>query len=175
MPEKMCGQGVSSPFKKLPIKRLTKTAKLPTKGSKYAAGYDLYADAEEEIHIAPMSKKVVSTGISMAIPEGYAGFIYPRSSSHKVDADLANVVGIIDSDYRGEIKLVIRNTSKNKVLVVDGDKPLFQIVISLAQHFDIDVVDELDETERGDGGFGSSDGGEHQSSLIKQPKYVSKR
>lgn len=138
------------------IKRLSDTAKLPTRGSSEAAGYDLYADLQETTMVNPETTIKVNTGIAIAIPEGYFGAIYARSGlATKQGLAPANKVGIIDSDYRGPIIVALFNQSSVPQLIHPGDR-IAQLVIQPYATVDLEEVDELDETERGDGGFGSS-------------------
>lgn len=133
------------------IRPLTDTAHVPQKGTKGSAGYDLYAD--EDAEITPWSRQLVSTGISSAIPEGHYGRILSRSSlalKHSIDIG----AGVIDSDYRGEIKVLLINSSNEPYRVSQGDR-IAQMVIQKVESPHIITVDVLDETER-KGGFGST-------------------
>lgn len=143
------------------IKKLNKHAKLPTYGSECAAGADLYALVHNDnnmVTIQPGATEFIGTGIAMEIPEGYVGLIYARSGlSCKYGLAPANKVGVIDSDYRGEIMVALHNHSDEAKVVTSTDR-IAQIVIQPVQQFKfVDVEsDELDGTERGEGGFGSS-------------------
>lgn len=138
------------------IKRLTDTARLPTKGSDGAVGYDLYADSDKEITIYPHTSEMIYSGIAMEIPEGYGGFIYPRSGlSTKQGIRLANCVGVIDSDYRGEIGLPMHNDS-DKIRVIKPFERVAQIVIHKCENIIFTESYNLSITKRGDGGFGST-------------------
>lgn len=140
----------------VPIKKLSDTAIIPTRGSKYAAGYDLYADIKEAIQINPGDTLKVSSGIAIAIPEGCFGGIYPRSGlATKQGLAPANKVGVIDSDYRGPIIVALYNHSNIPQIIHPGDR-IAQLIIQPYWQFDWDEVDELNETERGEGGFGST-------------------
>ena len=140
----------------VPIKKLSDTAIIPTRGSKYAAGYDLYADIKEAIQINPGDTFKVSSGIAIAIPEGCFGGIYPRSSlATKQGLAPANKVGVIDSDYRGPIIVALYNHSNIPQIIHPGDR-IAQLIIQPYWQFDWDEVDELSTTDRGEGGFGSS-------------------
>ena len=137
------------------IKKLKDNAVVPTRGSKYAAGADLYS-AENDLYIEDRQTVMIGTGIAMEIPEGYVGLVYARSGlACKEGLAPANKVGVIDSDYRGEIKVALYNQSGQKKLVKKGER-IAQIVIApfLAPGFT--EVNELDETDRGEGGFGST-------------------
>ena len=142
---------------KVKIKKLSENATLPSRGSEYAAGYDLYAD---EAITVPSHKTVkVHTGIAMAIPEGYFGAIYARSGlATKQGLRPANCVAVIDADYRGEILVPLHNdgidTSYAKV--INKGERIAQIVIQPYLAVEWDEVGELPETGRGEGGFGST-------------------
>ena len=137
-------------------KKLTATATTPTRGSKYAAGLDLYADISEEIIIYPGTREKIGTGIAMQIPNGYSGYIFPRSGkADKEGIRLSNCVGVIDSDYRGEIKVSLTCDDKDPQKVKPQER-IGQIVILKHEMEGLEEVEELDDTERGEGGFGSS-------------------
>jgi len=138
------------------IKKLNEKAKVPTYGSKSAAGADLYACIEGEIAIAPQETKLIHTGIAMEIPEGLVGLIYARSGlASKKGLAPANKVGVIDSDYRGEIMVALHNHGSEPQTISDGER-IAQIVFAPYYAADFNVVDELNDTARGDGGFGST-------------------
>lgn len=138
------------------IKKLNEKAKVPTYGSKSAAGADLYACIEGEISIAPQETKLIHTGIAMEIPEGLVGLIYARSGlASKKGLAPANKVGVIDSDYRGEIMVALHNHGSEPQTISDGER-IAQIVFAPYYAADFNVVDELNDTARGDGGFGST-------------------
>ena len=138
------------------IKKLTETAVIPTRGSNQAAGYDLYADLENAIEVKPHETVKIHTGISMAVPEGYFGAIFARSGlSTKKGLRPANCTGVVDSDYRGPVIVALHNDSEVAQLVEPGER-IAQMVVMPYLAVDFDVVDELDETERGEGGFGST-------------------
>lgn len=128
----------------------------PNYATKGSAGIDLYCANEEDIIIGPNETKKIDTGLSLAIPEGYFGTVYPRSSTGvKKKLMLANTIGVIDSDYRGEIMVFFYNYGVQPQTIKKGDR-LAQIVIQPYQQFEIELVDQLDETDRGEGGFGST-------------------
>lgn len=127
------------------IKRLKPGIILPTKATNGSAGYDLYSP--RNIITSYLNK--VEMGFALEIPEGYAGFIYPRSGN---SIELKNTVGVIDSDYRGEVKLVLAN---QLVDYVKGDR-IAQLIIAPVLNFEWEEVHELSETTRGTGGFGST-------------------
>lgn len=139
------------------IKLLTEEAKIPTQGSKGAAGRDLYARLQgNTLMIQPHKNYMVQTGLAMAIPEGWVGLVFIRSGiASKKYLRLANSVGVIDSDYRGEIKLCIHNDSDCTQIIEDGEK-IAQIVFVKYKDVVFYPVKDLDDTERGDGGFGST-------------------
>lgn len=138
------------------LKKLSDTAKIPERGSAFAAGYDLFADLTESVEIAPHETLLIGTGISVAIPEGYFGGIFARSGlSMKEGLRPANCVGVVDSDYRGEIKVSLHNDSETK-RVVEPLQKIAQLVVVPFLSVDFVETEELDETLRGDGGFGST-------------------
>ncbi len=141
---------------KLKIKKLKPTAKLPTYGTVYAAGADLYADEENDLIIMPHSTNLIHTSLAMEIPEGYVGLIYARSGlATKRHLAPANKVGVIDSDYRGEIMVALHNHS-NEPQKIEKNERIAQIIITPCLHVDFIVDDNLTETERDAGGFGST-------------------
>ena len=138
------------------IKKLNENAIVPTYGSQFAAGADLYACEGGEISIAPGQTRLVHTGIAMEIPEGLVGLIYARSGlASKRGLAPANKVGVIDSDYRGEIMVALHNHSDKEQTVADGER-IAQIVFAPYYAAEFTVVDELSDTVRGVGGFGST-------------------
>lgn len=138
------------------IKKLTETAKLPERGSAYAAGYDLFADLKEAVEIAPKQTLMINTGVAMEIPEGYWGGIFARSGlSTKEGLRPANCVGVVDADYRGPICVALHNDSEVVRTVTPGQKVAQMVVVPfLAVEFE--EVAELSDTVRGVGGFGST-------------------
>ena len=138
------------------IKLLNDLAKIPTQADAGSAGYDLYAATDCDIQIPPHTNVMIGTGIAMAIPIGYFGGIYARSGiASKRNLRPANCTGVIDSTYRGEIKVALHNDSPETKTVQAGER-IAQLVIHKYEIADFEVVDELDETERGEGGFGST-------------------
>lgn len=138
------------------IKLLNEYAKLPTRGSTEAAGYDLYAAIPTTFMMAPHSTFVIGTGIAMEIPQGYYGAIVPRSGiATKRGLRPANTPGTIDSDYRGEVKIALHNDSDYAQMIEAGER-IAQIIILPYIAPELEVVEELDETDRGAGGFGST-------------------
>ncbi len=138
------------------IKKLKENAIIPTYGSEYAAGADLYACTDGPVTIKPQETAFIGTGIAMEIPMGYAGLIYARSGlSCKQGLAPANKVGVVDADYRGEITVALYNHSKDEKTVEPGDR-IAQMVVAPFLHVDFNEVDELSDTVRGVGGFGST-------------------
>ena len=138
------------------VKRLTATARLPEYGSAGAAGADLRADLTETVTVAPGETVMIPTGLAVEVPEGYAAFVYARSGmASKRGLAPANKVGVIDSDYRGEVKVALHNHGNEAQEVAPGDR-VAQLVIAPVVFADFAEADELDGTERGEGGFGST-------------------
>lgn len=137
------------------IKKLTPTAKLPTYGSVFSAGADLYSD-EPEFTVEPGETHLVHTGLAVEIPEGYGGFIYARSGlATKKGLAPANKVGVIDADYRGEVRVSLFNHS-DKVQTVEAGERVAQLVIAPFLKADFTEAEKLSDTARGEGGFGST-------------------
>ena len=140
----------------LKIKKLDERANIPTYGTPLSAGADLYAVLDSKIEIKPNETVVIPTGLAMAIPENYVGLIYARSSlGTKKGLAPANKVGVIDADYRGEVKVVLFNQSK-EVQTISPNERIAQIIITPFIQVNFEEVNILDETERGEGGFGST-------------------
>ena len=138
------------------IKRLTETAKLPTRGSKYAAGYDLYVDSDKVISVYPHKTVMLPTNIALEIPNGYFGAIHSRSGlSTKKGLALVNGVAVIDEDYRGAIGIPIHNYG-NLPQRIKPYEIVAQLVITPYKEVDFEEVEELSDTDRGNGGFGST-------------------
>lgn len=141
---------------KLKIKKLNDKAVLPSYGSEYAAGADLYACIDGETEIPAHSTVLIKTGIAMEIPVGTVGLIYARSGlASKRDLAPANKVGVIDSDYRGEIMVALHNHGEQTRVVEQGER-IAQFVLTPYITADFEETDELSSTQRGDGGFGST-------------------
>lgn len=137
------------------VKLLTETAKAPTRGSKLAAGFDIYSDNEEVQHIVTGRPTTISTGVAVKIPDDYVGFIKPRSGlAFKKGID--HMAGVIDSDYTGEIKLLLTSHSTYGELRVERGERVAQLVLVPRYMGDVELVNSLEYTERGDNGFGSS-------------------
>lgn len=143
--------------KRVNIKLLREGAKIPTQGSSGAAGRDLYANLYDlVVEIRPNETVAIPTGLAMAIPEGWVGLVFIRSGmAMKKGLCLANGVGVIDSDYRGEWQLLIHNNSPKTQFINNGDK-IAQVVFVKYRDVVFFPVKELDDTGRGDGGFGST-------------------
>ncbi len=138
------------------VKKLREKAILPTYGSLEAAGADLYACLDEDLEIAPGESCFVPTGLSMALPKNCAGLIYARSGlACKRGLAPANKVGVVDSDYRGEFMVVLHNHGQQKQRISHGER-IAQLVITPVLTPSYEEVDELDETQRAAGGFGST-------------------
>lgn len=138
------------------VKKVRANAILPTYGSAGAAGADLYACLEEEIVIAPGQSAFVPTGLSMEIPVGFAGLIYARSGlACKRGLAPANKVGVVDSDYRGEFMVVLHNHGAEPQTVANGER-IAQLVITPVYTPAFEEVEELTDTQRAAGGFGST-------------------
>ena len=138
------------------IKKLFSDAVVPTYGTNNSAGADLYAYLDKSEEIQPGESKFISTGVCMEIPEGLVGLVYARSGlACKQGLAPANKVGVIDSDYRGEVKVVLHNHSSETRVVENGQR-IAQIVFAPYVFGDFEVVDQLQDTARGEGGFGST-------------------
>lgn len=140
----------------VPVKRLSSGAKLPTYGSLEAAGADLYACLEQPVTIEPGESAWISTGIALEVPKGCAGLIYARSGmACKKGLAPANKVGVIDSDYRGEVVVVLHNHGDRPQTVESGER-IAQLVITPVLTPAYEEVKELSSSDRGAGGFGST-------------------
>ena len=139
------------------IKRLSEKAIVPTKGSEEAAGYDLYAVLDEDkVIICPHKTVMIDTGWIMKIPKGHFGAIFARSGiAVKQGLRPANCVGVIDSDYRGPVKVALHNDTEEDQIVTQGER-IAQLVIMPYNSIEFTEVENLDETTRGTGGFGST-------------------
>ena len=141
---------------KVKIKKLNENATIPTYGTGYSAGADLYALLDSTVEIAPHETTFIHTGISVEIPEGYCGLIFARSSmGAKRGLAPANKVGVIDADYRGEIMVTLHNHSEIPATVAPGER-IAQIAIVPFLKAEFEEADELSDTVRGEGGFGST-------------------
>lgn len=141
---------------KIPVKKLRETAIMPTYGTPEAAGADLYACLETEIVIAPGETRFVTTGIAMEVPKGCAGLVYARSGmASKRGLAPANKVGVVDSDYRGELMVALHNHGAVPQTISHGER-IAQLLITPVLTPEFQLVDELSGTVRGNGGFGST-------------------
>lgn len=138
------------------ILKIKTDEKTPAYATEHSAGIDLYCKTDKEIIIKAKETVKIHTGLFVEIPEGYFGAVYPRSSTGvKKQLMLANTVGIIDSDYRGELMIFFYNYGEKDQTIENGDR-LAQLVIQPYLKCEIKKVDELAVSERGDGGFGST-------------------
>lgn len=142
---------------KIRIKKLKNNAIIPTRGSLQAAGYDLYAYLDSDsVEIEPHKTVKIGTGLSVEVPEGYFGAIFARSGlAAKQGLRPANCVGVADSDYRGEYIVAVHNDTNEPKIIENGDR-IAQLVIMPYLSVEFEEVQELDATERGTGGFGST-------------------
>ena len=141
---------------KINIKKLNEKATLPTYGSEFAAGCDLYACIDTETTILPGETALIKTGLAIELPIGYASFIYARSGlASKKGLAPANKVGVIDCDYRGEIMVALHNHSTIPQSILPNER-IAQMVIAPYITAEFNQVDELSSTQRGEGGFGST-------------------
>ena len=138
------------------IKRLSDSAILPSQGSVYSAGWDLYADIQEDIEIEPAATVLIGTGWAMEIPPGTFGAIFARSGlATKEGLRPANCVGVVDSDYRGEVKVALHNDS-NVTRTVSPGARIAQLVVMPCFYISMEEAEELSDTVRDTGGFGST-------------------
>ena len=138
------------------VKKLRDDAIIPTQGSKYAAGYDLYAAIDAPITIKSEETVKIGTGLAFELPEGFFAGIFARSGlATKQGLRPANCVGVVDCDYRGEVIVAIHNDSNRNTGIAPGDR-IAQMVLLPYQSMEFTEVNDLNETDRGDGGFGSS-------------------
>lgn len=135
------------------VKLLNEYAQLPTRGSNDAAGLDLYCPFH--IKVPADSQKKIPLGIAVEIPKSHMGLLVPRSSMCKTPLRCANSVGIIDADYRGELSIAYENVSCNDYTIFRGDRIAQLIIVPIAV-VDVEEAQTLSETERGDGGYGST-------------------
>lgn len=133
--------------------KLSETAKLPSRGSPAAAGYDIYSDNDSDIVILPKSKYVIPTGVKMQIPDGYYGQIASRSGL-AFKYNVTAFPGVIDADYRGEIAVLLYNNSEERFIVRRGER-IAQMIFMKHEIADF-IVKDLDESKRGENGFGST-------------------
>lgn len=147
-------ENITQQNKVLKVKLLYPDSEIPTRGSKFAAGYDLYSYNNDIIIIPPNSRALVKTGIAITVPHGTYGRIAPRSGlSLKNNIDTGG--GVIDEDYGGEVGVILINHGTEPFIVTKGDR-IAQLIIEKIEMIDILTVDELDKFDRGTGGFGST-------------------
>lgn len=138
------------------VKKLNEKAKMPFRATNGSAGADLCACIDEDIVLEPKQRMLVPTGLAVEIPLGYGGFVFPRSSvASKFGVALSNCVGVIDADYRGEVKIAIINHGTEAYTISDGDR-IAQLVILPVDMCEYSEDKELTDTQRGEGGFGST-------------------
>jgi dUTP pyrophosphatase len=139
----------------LPIQRLRVDAVVPTRAYSGDAGLDLAAC--ERVELGPGDRATVGTGLAVAIPDGYAGFVQPRSGlAERHGITIVNTPGLVDSGYRGELRVILLNTDTSEPFVVEPGMRIAQLVVMPVPELDLIEVDELPESERGVRGFGSS-------------------
>ena len=139
----------------LPLRRLHDSAVVPARAYAGDAGLDL--SASERVELGPGERALVPTGLAVAIPEGHAGLVVPRSGlAAKHGISVVNAPGLVDAGYRGELKVILLNTDLRETFVVEPGMRIAQLVLVPVATPEPVVVDELPESERGDGGFGSS-------------------
>ncbi len=139
----------------VPIKRLDPTVELPAYAYEGDAGLDLRSN--EDVVLAPLERRLVGTGLAVAIPDGYAGFVQPRSGmALKRGLSMANTPGLIDAHYRGELKVCAVNLDPETPISIERGERIAQLVIQRVPTVSLVEVQELDATDRGTGGFGSS-------------------
>jgi dUTP pyrophosphatase len=137
------------------IKLLDKSLPIPDYAHKTDAGIDLYSAIS--YILKPYERKMIPSGIKLSIPEGYAGFVLPRSGlAIKNGISLVNSPGLIDSGYRGEICVIMINLDKEKAFTINKGDKICQLVIKKIEHANLIEAEELDESDRGEGGFGST-------------------
>ena len=139
----------------LPIKRLDEEVELPSYAYEGDAGLDLRS--AEDVVLKPFERRLVSSGLAIAIPDGYAGFVQPRSGlALREGLSMANTPGLIDAHYRGELKVCAINLDPEREIHITKGERIAQLVIQKVPRVSLMEVDSLDETDRGVGGFGSS-------------------
>ncbi len=141
---------------RIKIKKLSENAKIPEYMTELSAGMDIFACIDKEIPIEPLERKLIPTGIAISLPANYEAQIRPRSGlAIKHGITLLNTPGTIDADYRGEIKIILINLSNKRFIIKNGDR-IAQMIINKVEKAYFQVVTELDSTERGEAGFGST-------------------
>lgn len=141
---------------KLPVKKLNERAQIPKYGTEFSAGADLYACMEKEVTIPAGKTEFIPTGLAMEIPAGLVGLVYARSGlACKKGLAPANKVGVIDSDYRGEIMVALHNHADEDIVVEPGER-VAQMVIMPYFQAEYEETETLLDSDRGEGGFGST-------------------
>jgi len=139
----------------IPVRQLDAEIELPQAQNRGDAGYDLRSS--QDLSIAPGERAIVPTGIAIAIPIGYGGFVQPRSGlAAKNGISVLNSPGLIDSGYRDELKVILINTDKNETFEIKRGDRIAQLVIQKYETVQWNIVDDLEDSERGTGGFGST-------------------
>ena len=139
---------------KIYVQKTSEKTAFPSYMTPGSSGLDLRASIEEPMTLEPFERKLISTGLKLAIPQGYEGQVRPRSGlALKHGITTLNSPGTIDSDYRGEVKVLLVNLGSAPVVINSGDR-IAQLVIAPVVQAELEEVDELDDTSRGDGGFG---------------------
>lgn len=139
----------------VPIKKLSPEAQIPSYAYEGDAGLDLRSN--ETVVLQPFERALIPTGLAIALPDGYAGFVQPRSGmAIKKGLSILNTPGLIDAHYRGELKIIAINLDPHESIVIEKGDRIAQLVIQAVPSVTLLEVDELDETDRGEGGFGSS-------------------
>lgn len=139
----------------VPIKRMSPDVQLPSYAYEGDAGLDLRSNESVVLH--PFERRLISTGLAIALPDGYAGFVQPRSGlAIKKGLSILNTPGLIDAHYRGELKIIAINLDPTESIVIEKGDRIAQLVIQAVPSVSLVEVDMLDDTDRGMGGFGSS-------------------
>lgn len=139
----------------VPIKKLSADAQVTSYAYEGDAGLDLRSI--ESVVLQPFERALIPTGLAIALPDGYAGFVQPRSGmAIKKGLSILNTPGLIDAHYRGELKIIAINLDPHEPIIIDKGDRIAQLVIQAVPNVTLLEVDELDETDRGEGGFGSS-------------------
>ena len=140
---------------RVPIKMLSRDAQIPHMAYNGDAGVDLRS--VERIVLEPQERAMVATGLAIALPEGYAGFVLPRSGlAAKLGISIVNAPGLIDSNYRGELKVILLNTDPDKSFTIEIGDRIAQLIVMPVPTINFEQVEELTESQRGESGFGSS-------------------
>ena len=140
---------------RVPIKRLISDAQIPQTAYQGDAGVDLRS--AEHIVLKPHERAMVPTGLAIALPSGYAGFVLPRSGlAAKHGISIVNAPGLIDSNYRGELKVILVNTDPNEAFTIEVGDRIAQLIVMPVPMIEFEQVESLPESERGESGFGSS-------------------